>query len=374
MPLTVTFLLIMIMLYALGIFRIIIEWLKTRILETNRELNGITFSIIIPFRNEERNIERCLKSILEQDYNSKLYEIICVDDHSEDNSASIVSSLAANNPQIKLINNPGFGKKKALRAGIDTSTYNHIITTDADTYRGTRWLSAFSTMFRYKGIKVVAGTVLMMESKNSVLQTMQVQDYMAMMAMSIVATRKGWFFNGSGGNLGFTKDIYLEYMSTGADNEITSGDDVFLLEYAAEHFNKSILFPKNNDITVFTRPEPDFTSFLNQRKRWANKSFNYRKKAMPAIWAFLWMINIGLIVELGLALFYGGLFIKVFAVALFGKLLVDYLFLSQITKFYNLHIKKFLISDLYHILYVTVIGIMAIFNSPFNWKGRKFSK
>src|SRR6478609_4485320 len=51
------------------------------------------FSIIIPARNEESNIENCLRSILQNNYPKNLYEIIVADDFSTDATPEIVRSL-----------------------------------------------------------------------------------------------------------------------------------------------------------------------------------------------------------------------------------------------------------------------------------------
>lgn len=371
---TIAFILILFAIYAFSIFLITIEWLKTRILNTNPELDGISFSIIIPFRNEEKNIEQCIKSIVDQQYDPGKFEIICVDDQSSDRSAEIISTFAAKYKMIRLIDSNGNGKKAALQTGIEVSRFNHIITTDADTDRGKHWLSAYSTMFRYRGIKVVIGTLLMVGKGNSLLGAMQSLDYMGMMAFSMVASRKKWFYNGSGGNLAFTKDVYFDYLESAHDQDIVSGDDVFLIEFVSSKFDKSVLFPRNQEIIAYTQPEPDFVSFLNQRKRWANKSFSYRNNNILAFWAFLWVVNVSFILALIFAIINGGLFIKVFAAALFGKLIVDYFMLMPMGKFFRRPINKFILADFYHILYVVLIGFLAFFNKSFVWKERKFSR
>mgnify|MGYP003352745261 FL=1 len=69
-------------------------------------------SIIIPARNEEDNIGRCLESILAQDYPMEMMEIIVVDDQSDDRTVEIVNSFR--DPRIKLIrisSDEKFGKK-----------------------------------------------------------------------------------------------------------------------------------------------------------------------------------------------------------------------------------------------------------------------
>src|SRR6266576_557357 len=54
---------------------------------------GPLVSIIVPARNEEQNIERCVKSLLEQDYEN--FEVIVVDDDSTDGTGHVLDELAA---------------------------------------------------------------------------------------------------------------------------------------------------------------------------------------------------------------------------------------------------------------------------------------
>src|SRR5207245_7271980 len=55
-------------------------------------------SVILPARNEEGFIEKCLVSLLDQDYEN--YEIIAIDDGSEDKTAEIIKKMAEKNPKI----------------------------------------------------------------------------------------------------------------------------------------------------------------------------------------------------------------------------------------------------------------------------------
>ncbi|NCX96771.1 MAG: glycosyltransferase, partial [Chitinophagia bacterium] len=96
-------------------------------------------SIIIPARNEQKNIDACIDSILAQRYPQDLYEIIVVNDHSEDDTAAIVKHY--NDSRITLLeleDHLPIGKqinaykKEALAAGIAQAKHPLIITTDAD--------------------------------------------------------------------------------------------------------------------------------------------------------------------------------------------------------------------------------------------------
>ena len=80
-------------------------WFKRlRYFKPDETLKPVTgFSIIIPARNEQENIERCVSSILNNDYPEKLYEVIVVDDFSDDATSFIVKKMQERFPNLKLI-------------------------------------------------------------------------------------------------------------------------------------------------------------------------------------------------------------------------------------------------------------------------------
>lgn len=97
-------------------------------------------SIIVPARDEERNIRRCVESLLEQDYDS--YEVIVVDDGSTDGTATILDEIAQVHPHgnrlwvLRLRDLPeGWaGKPHALHAGVQEAHGDWLLFTDADTW------------------------------------------------------------------------------------------------------------------------------------------------------------------------------------------------------------------------------------------------
>src|SRR3569833_29524 len=54
-----------------------------------------SISVLIPARNEEKNIRICLDALARQSYPPDLFEVIVIDDHSSDSTAAIVKEFAA---------------------------------------------------------------------------------------------------------------------------------------------------------------------------------------------------------------------------------------------------------------------------------------
>lgn len=78
-------------------------------------------SIVVPARNEERFLSRCLESILSGDYPQDRYEILVMDGGSSDGTASIVSEVASRHPQVRLLPNPGLTFPSGVNEGVRQS-------------------------------------------------------------------------------------------------------------------------------------------------------------------------------------------------------------------------------------------------------------
>ncbi|WP_353777556.1 glycosyltransferase [Winogradskyella sp. 3972H.M.0a.05] len=87
-------------------------------------------SILTPFKNTEQYLPECLDSILNQSYAH--WELLIVDDHSEDRSATIVSKYAESDPRIKLLKNSGQGIIEALNTAFSHSEGDYLTRMDSD--------------------------------------------------------------------------------------------------------------------------------------------------------------------------------------------------------------------------------------------------
>jgi chlorobactene glucosyltransferase len=93
-------------------------------------------SVVVPARNEARNVAACLRSILASSY--PRLEILLVNDHSSDETGPIARSIADEDSRIRVIDNPDlpagwFGKQWACQTGADAAHGEILIFVDADT-------------------------------------------------------------------------------------------------------------------------------------------------------------------------------------------------------------------------------------------------
>lgn len=101
-------------------------------------------SVIIPARNEEKFIRTCLDSLADQDYED--YEVIAIDDSSEDGTWGIISEFAASHPNVVPVSarpkpDGWMGKNWACMEGYAKATGDLLLFTDADTRHSKKTVS-----------------------------------------------------------------------------------------------------------------------------------------------------------------------------------------------------------------------------------------
>ena len=146
--LLVTFLVLLIF-YSIFLFSVLIGINKLEKIK-NINIPEETVSVIIPFRNESKNILESLRSLENQDYPKDRFEVIYVNDFSEDDSLEKIMETEKS-CNIKVISVPEYSskaalKKRAIQFGIENSKGEIIITTDCDCTHDSQWLK---TMLSY---------------------------------------------------------------------------------------------------------------------------------------------------------------------------------------------------------------------------------
>lgn len=106
---------------------------KVKILDSlNDKNNSCTISIVVPIYKVERYLEKCVDSIIDQDYRN--LEIILVDDGSPDRCPQICDEYAQKDSRVKVIHKENGGLSDARNAGIKVATGEYIAFVDSDDY------------------------------------------------------------------------------------------------------------------------------------------------------------------------------------------------------------------------------------------------
>ena len=94
-------------------------------------LNLAAVSVIIPCRNEEKFISKCLDSLIKQNCSKENLEILVIDGMSEDRTRELVAQFSERHSFIKLLENPKKITPAALNIGIESAQGGIIIRMDA---------------------------------------------------------------------------------------------------------------------------------------------------------------------------------------------------------------------------------------------------
>ena len=364
-------------LFAIGI--LIFGYQKVPEFKFNPKLNenpNIHFSIVIPFRNEAKNLFVLLNSIQKLNYPKNLYEFIFVNDESKDDSVAIIlSELKESEINYKIIDNnrkSASPKKDAISEAIKVSQYDWILTTDADCKLPKDWLLTINEYIQKNDPLMIVGPVQYFEKKGLINQYQQLDNY------SLQTTTIGAFGLYSpilcnGANLAYKKEEFYLVLGFSENNHIASGDDIFLLEKFKKRDPNRIQFIKSKDAIIITQPQDSWKGIINQRIRWASKTTKQDDLNTKMLGVIVFLCNLLLILALLLCL-YNPYYILFFIGFLIIKISVDYLLLLQTIMFFKtkINIPYFLINTLIYPI-ITVIVVLKSLKGDYIWKGRNYN-
>jgi cellulose synthase/poly-beta-1,6-N-acetylglucosamine synthase-like glycosyltransferase len=334
-------------------------------------------SVLIPARNEADNILPCLDAISNGSYPKHLFEIIVIDDHSDDATPQLVAAYPSANVRlielknfVKLADNQPF-KKRAIEAAIGESIGNLIVTTDGDCLAPPDWLRLIAAFYEETGKRFIAAPVNFHDEKTA-FERFQSLDYIGMMGVTGAGVAGRFTNMCNGANLAYEKALFHEVGGFKGIDHVASGDDMLLMQKIARFHPDALGFLKNPAATVLTKAKPTIADFMSQRLRWASKSSSYTEvfTVLQLVMVFIFCWNI--LISLCLTAFYGLTAFYLFLFQSTLKSISDYFFLRTMARFFNREdlMRPFLTPQYMHILYIIVVGSLANFKKTYTWKGR----
>ena len=336
-----------------------------------------TFTIVIPFRNEAENLPNLMQSLSELDYPSELFEIILVDDDSEDESlAAIKRFLDSARNDIKIIENERNSespKKDAITTAIKRSKYDWILTTDADCTFNKEWLHTLDAFIKEKQLKMVVGPVTYTIT-NSFLERFQILDFMSLIGATIGGFGIGKPFLCNGANLCYPKEVFNSLNGFKGNDTIASGDDIFLMEKILQKHPEAVAYLKHPKAIVSTKPQNSLSNLISQRKRWAAKTSSYSNAFGKLVGAIVLLMNFSLLAGVFLGIF-GVFTFKMIGYIFLIKFCIDLLLIFKAANFLNQtkHLSAYAFSSILYPFFNVYIAITAWY-SGYTWKGRSFKK
>ncbi len=347
--------------------------------ETSTEINR--FSIIIPFRNEAENIPQLIVSLQNIEYPRHLFEVIFVDDASEDNSEKIlIESLHSalkneKNFDFQILKNQRFSnspKKDAITNAIKISNFEWIVTTDADCEVPLNWLNSLDSFIQKNNVKMVCGPVLY-KANNEFLQQFQQLDGFSLQAATIgsFGLHKPLLCNGA--NLAYRKSVFQEISGFEGNNHLPSGDDIFMMEKVLKVYPNSVKFVKSREMIVKTNGQKSWKDILNQRIRWASKTSKTKNYYSKLVGILVTATNLIVLFGWIPCIFETELIIYLLLFSLL-KIIMDALVLSCTARFFEkkFDVFSFLKSVIMYPFLVTYIAAASL-RGNYIWKGRKFN-
>lgn len=359
------------LLYISLIALFIYGWVKLKPYELQEEKYPV-ISIVVAARNEAGNVHMLIESLLSQDYPEDRFEIIIVDDHSDDGTADLVEA-SDKNKRIEMIRleDGKQGKKNALTAGIQKAGGELIATTDADCLPGQQWLRTIALAYQSTHCKMIAGPVAIREPQ-TFLEKFQALELLSLVASGAGAIGIGLPIMCNGANLAFNKQAFHSVGGYKGNEHIPGGDDVFLMEKFVKHFSgKAVTFVKDRRAIITTKGAESMIDFLVQRIRWVAKSPAYRQAFMILTALIVLVFNLIILSAFTAALF-NLVFLYAGLILLLIKSLIDIILLWMISRFAKqVFLMKFFL--VFQLIYIPFNGLMGVIGNiaGYRWKGRQ---
>lgn len=334
-------------------------------------------SVIIPFRNESTKIIDSLKSIESQNYPTDKYEVIYINDFSEDDSLEkLKSELRNENIAVYSMEESNFEKahkKQAIEFGISKAKGSIILFTDADCTNSPYWIATMVAGFE-ENTALISGPVAFTES-NSLFGKLQALEFAGLILSGAGLIGNKSPIIASSANLAFRKSVFEEVGGYKDLMNLSSGDDELLMQKISSQTNYDIKFCFEKDALVQTNPNKNIGEFNQQRKRWASKGLFYKNKLIVFQLFLIFLFFLGLLVLPILGIFIDSRFLIIFATSLFVKMIVE---LAVLQKGVGVLLGKisfslFLLAELLHIPYIIYSSISGAFGN-FKWKDRELKR
>ena len=367
-------------------------------------------SVIVPARNEENTIPDCLRALLASTYPTERFEILVVDDGSNDNTAARVRAIkeerkeaekeatkgatyeairdTVDGAQIRLIRLKDNRRHKsgALQAGLEEARGDVIATTDADCTATPQWLAAMCRMLGPE-TGFVAGPVRYAPTP-TILTRLQAMESLGLVAIGAGAVGIGHPHVCNSANIMYRRSAYeyaqgaaagashegaggaIDSSSAASEQATAAGDDEVLLQRIARDTDFNVSFCADPAAMVTARPEHTLREVLLQRRRWAATGARYPYPSVILTLGGVYLFYLMMLAAAVATFWIPGLWPVVLA-ALLIKIAGEGAILYRAAQRLNLpaYLHLLVPAQIVQIPYVVLVGLLGPLGTT-HWKGR----
>ncbi|MBX3043440.1 MAG: glycosyltransferase [Candidatus Kapabacteria bacterium] len=344
---------------------------RSKVLKKSVADNIKTVSVIVPARNEEDKIESCIRNLSKCNYPLDKFEIIAINDRSEDKTGEILDILASEITNLKVLHIKSDidkgnlkGKPGALHFGIKQSKGEIIMMTDADCTVNPNWIRTISDKFNDEKIGLVPSYTLI--DGERYFDKIQAVEWLYMHTMASAGIGLNNPLGCYGNNLSIRKTVYDE-LGGYPKIKFSVTEDLALLKAVFKAGHK-VNYVCDYNASVTTLPCLNIKEYISQHKRWAVGGLDLGINAVIfpltslAVWA-------GLIV--GIVAFNP---LWILAV-LFARVIGDYIVIKPAMNILRQnHVNSWILPAIGFFMLMELIVPPLLIDSKIVWKGQVFNK
>jgi Glycosyltransferases, probably involved in cell wall biogenesis len=249
-----------------GIYNASLALLGLAVKESNPRLNGgITFTLIVPAKNEEKVLGRLLERLAHQQYDKDSYEVLVVEDSSSDRTYEVCESYARSYQNIKCMKLPPSkvlnGKSRAINEALKAARGKVIGIMDADSVPSLDLLSSVAARFA-NGAVAVQVKVIPLNARESLVARLAALEELLYEYTLIGRAKLGLFVRLEGTGSFVLKDV-INSLNGFNENALTEDADlsykIYSMGYRVEYVD---------DVAVMKEVVPRFSWLVKQRLRW----------------------------------------------------------------------------------------------------------
>jgi len=257
-------------------------------------------SVVVCAHDEEQNIRELVPLLLQQDYPE--FEVIVVEDRSNDDTFDYLLEASQKNPRLKLVRVKFLpehitGKKYAVTLGVKAALHAWVLHTDADCRpSGNQWIRSMATRMREDKAIVVGYSPYLRKPGylNAFIRFESLVTAIQYVGRAVLGTP----YMGTGRNLAYRKSLFLDNKGFHGHLSVLGGDDDLFVNQHATAANTAVSIGPNE--LMRSVPKSDWKSFFYQKLRHLSvgKRYRFRDRLGLGVFSLTWILSWLLVVPL----------------------------------------------------------------------------